>query len=281
MTTNSSIFEKIRNIPPLSEKNLFYYLYRGYIAALTTSQLSELILADFNHTKLEHALLLYRLEEDVSSVCTKDHEILFERLLQRIKSIEPYLQKMRCAKFIEVLLPFVSNELQNSALDYFLKSDYRNDRRRAYKFFNNHELSGFENQLLKNWQELRDPEILPLFLQFPSSRIVSVFDSIFEFYGEGSAWLDFADLVLRNRLIAQTTDITMEYVDRLKESDPISYLFAMKEANRSVDSDFAIKIFGKEKKGFLLAWFGKMRLLDVLTKIHSELLQSNPHGNLQ
>ena len=104
------IIQHLRNIPPLEERGLYYQLYRGYVAALSTRELCTFIESHFTFTKLERKLLLDRLAKDVSHKCTKEHENLFTKLLDVADQQESYLQKMYYAKFIEALLPHVSKE---------------------------------------------------------------------------------------------------------------------------------------------------------------------------
>ena len=114
----------------MEERGLYYQLYRGYVAALSTRELCTFIESHFTFTKLERKLLLDRLAKDVSHKCTKEHENLFTKLLDVADQQESYLQKMYYAKFIEALLPHVSKELQGMAVDFFLKSEYVYNRRR-------------------------------------------------------------------------------------------------------------------------------------------------------
>ena len=44
----------------------------------------------------------------------------------------------------------------------------------------------------------------------------------------------------------------------------------MKENGQPVDNDFALEVFYKERKGFLLAWFGEMHMDDVLAEIQKD-----------
>ena len=264
------IIQHLRNIPPLEERGLYYQLYRGYVAALSTRELCTFIESHFTFTKLERKLLLDRLAKDVSHKCTKEHENLFTKLLDVADQQESYLQKMYYAKFIEALLPHVSKELQGMAVDFFLKSEYVYNRRRAYTFLETNDLNEFHKQLVKNWRELQDHEILPVFLKtFSSSRLTEIFDSIWEYYGE-SEWLDYREMIVRNRLVAKTAQCTMVYMDCLRQSDPVSFIFAMKENGQPVDNDFALEVFYKERKGFLLAWFGEMHMDDVLAEIQKD-----------
>lgn len=259
----------LKRIPPLTERDMHYQLYRGFIAALSTKELCEFIDLKFRHTKLERKLILDKLSKDIARKCTEDHETLFLNLVEVADQQETFHQKMYCASFIEVFLPYVPKQDRKTAIKFLLDSKYVYNRRRAYFFLESHGCVGFRTQLVNNWKTYQEMEILPIFLKwFSPFALTGIFENIWSFYQDWD-WLDYHGLLLRNRLVAKTAAITSEYMDKLRELDPVSFIFAMKELGKPVEDKFALDVFEKDRRGFLLAWFGEMRLEKVLSEIQN------------
>jgi hypothetical protein len=198
---------------------------------------------------------------------------LSNHIIEIIDEIDEYPKRESVSKF---LFDLASKLELDDAIIIFRKlilSKFRNDRKRAINMLAKYELYSEIYYIEKSWLKYEDERLIKFILYNSSEKFIlkyqKLIEEIFEEYDEEDLMAFFNIKILRNKYLSRTMKVNEEKIIELKDTDPISYLYIMKEANKKVEMEYAIKNFGNPSayRHFLPVWFAKMNMWDTLVKL--------------
>ncbi|GAH04185.1 unnamed protein product, partial [marine sediment metagenome] len=183
--------------------------------------------------------------------------------------LNSYFKKESASLILNALCPYISESNRNKLLCYFLKSNYRNNRKRAYIYILDNWSPKYQKIIERTWETYGDDEIINLLVaKMPKSFLLKNFKEISSNFEEKDLEYDFRLKILRNRFYARIFDRIPSELKKLKDEDPISFIFIMKERGNKIEPSWAIEIYKKfPRSRFLSRWYAEMGLWkDILKK---------------
>jgi len=269
---NMNKVETIKKYGKIIEKDTNYFIFSGLLNCLNPQETVEAFNFNFDFGISKRGLFIYKITSDIKKGIKKLHIDFFKKLLNTIYSLDTYHKKQACSQFLFELFNYMPFPQQDQLIKYLLLSQYKNDRKRAYDLLSIHWSSEYKKILEKVFLEFSDFQAVDLLIEKMSSKyLFKNIDQIYPFFlGE---YLDFEELKLRNKLLIKVSKfVKYTLIRKLKEKDPISYIFIAKESNLKVDEKFAFELFCKHShKNNLISWYGQIGLWDTILKIKNFL----------
>ncbi|HHT9105992.1 MAG TPA: hypothetical protein ACFYD7_08990 [Candidatus Wujingus californicus] len=264
----------IKNFGEITKRDENYYIFAGLINCLTPKEFFSVCDFSFKYGKLGKEIFINKNIADFNNEKTKRYEQFFRQMFNTLPSISNYHSNQACSYFLSSVYDTLSIPLQNEFLSYSLFSKYKNDRRRAYNIISSPWKSEYKEILEKNFFKFFDLEAAEIIIDnFPASFLNKNYTTLIKFFPEEYLKYDFSILKLRNKMLIKIFKyIENSIILKLKESDPVSYIYILKECDKKIDSDFAYKVFVQTKRKSLLLWYGQMGLWNVLIKIKEKFL---------
>lgn len=285
----------ILKVPDFVDKNDNYYIFKGLSLNLSAKEVCDIFDFKFKFGKLKEELILNKILLDLNiyinasnringpilrSVNLKNQKIyisLFKKLLKKIQKTTDYRKNQKIAKFLYRICPAMPNLWQKKLIEYFLSSGFRGNQNRALEFLGLNWDDDFSKKVIDAWDNGGYFSALRLIIKKIDKEYFNedLFKSIECYFEEVGASEDdlfensYEDRNLRNKFYSRFTDRYSEVISDLKTKDPISYIFVQKDARRSIDSDFAIKVYNENKRArmYLPRVYAEMGLSDVINDL--------------
>lgn len=269
-----SIINFIHNFPEIKEKNGKYYLYLGIVSGLSAKEISTVINDWLEQDIFKRKILLNKVMTSSAQWSVEENNKIFNKIYDLKDRLSSYFKKESASMILMALFPNISKNYQNKLAKDFSQSKYKNNRKRIYNYFNKNWSPGCQKIIEKAWQDFKDEEAIGLIVS-RMSRDFSLknFDIISNYFNEEDLSFDFYRRVLRNRLYARIYNDIPSTIRRLKDSDPISFIYIKKERREKIDTLRAIEIYKKNfQSRFLARWYSEMGLWEDILKNNLDLL---------
>lgn len=260
----------IKKIGPLGNKDDKYYLFKSLLSNLTSYQTIRLLDLDFTQDRFKTKLILEKIHSDLETKVLKEHKDLFKTLLKKILELSDYYKNQRCAQFLFEISLYLNVPQRNALVDYFLSSKYQNNHKRACDLLLSRWDNNFSKLLVNSWKRFQNDYAIEVIVKkLPDTYLDTILDSLLPYFSEEEINYDFELKLLRNSLYARKAKKFKNEIEKLKKTDPISYIHIKKEAGHKIEKEFAIKIYkgNTRARRYLPRWFIEMGLLDVVNKI--------------
>jgi|688.fasta_scaffold370256_2 hypothetical protein len=211
---------------------------------------------------LQHALLLHIKRDIDTHGYQKHHENLILSLISQFKEL-PYNRKKSCGYWFSVLYPYLPFNTQENIIKILATSQYKDIRRRAYKFLNENWDDHYEYLITEIWNKYKDSQCAEIIVENFSISF------ILEYFSELENVLTKAK---RNiKLFLKVGKESPELLNNIKKYDEITYVYVLVKLGEKLSENLAIDIFKRQKKddriGLLLWCYGQMKLWTVLKNI--------------
>ncbi len=274
----------IKKFPEINEKNSGYYLYIGLISGLPPKQLQLIITDNLEEEILKRKIILNNILFSAKKWTRNENNALFDQVFKLKDTLSTYYKKENASLVLMTLFPFVSKNRQISLINNFSQSNYRNNRKRIYSYFYHNWSPLCEKIVEMSWLKYQDPELVGLIIgKMPAEFLKSNFKNLRDYFDDESLEYDFFRKRIRNNLYIRAHDKASRIIEKLKDTDPISYIFIKKELKEKLDILWAIKIYKKfAYSRYLARWYSEMGLWDSIFKTEptfiSEIIATKP-GN--
>lgn len=259
----------IRRFPEIKEKDSGYYLFLGIISGFNSQETLNVLGTCLNQDIFKRKILLNKITISAPRWTKNNNDVLFEKAYSLLGSLNFYFKKESASMILIGLCPHISKLNQNKLLHYFLQSEYKNNRKRAYTYLLDNWSSRYQEIVEKTWRAYNDDEIINLIVaKMPGGFLLKNFKELSSHFKEEDLEYDFRLKILRNRFYARIFDSIPSELKKLKNKDPISFIFVIKERGKKIDPPWAIEIYKKfPRSRFLSRWYAEMGLWkDILKK---------------
>ncbi len=269
-----SIIKFIRKFPEINKKDDKYYLYFGIVSSFDVDQIFSIVEDCLEQDIFKRKILLNRITNMVHKWSTKDNNNIFNKVFGLKDSLSSYFKKESASKILIALFPYISRNNQNRLIKDFLYSKYKNNRKRIYNYFYKNWSSKFEKIIKKVWSIFRDEESIGLIVEkMPNVFLLKYFDEISNYFNEEELEYDFSRKILRNKFYARLYDKIPLEIQKLRNTDPISFIFIKKYRKEKIDISWAIKIYKQfSQSRFLARWYSEMGLWEDILKKNPKFL---------
>lgn len=271
-----NVIDFILKFPEIKEKDEKYYLFLGIISGLHSKEFLNILDTCLVQDIFKRKILINKVSISAPIWKVSDNDALFEKVYSIIDSLDSYFKKESASLILAAHLPYISKSNQDKLLNYFLQSKYTNNRKRAYEYLLNNWSSEYLKAVEKAWQDYEDYDIINLLInKIPEKFLVDNIEKISGHFNEEDIEYDLRLKVLRNRFYARIMDKIPSKIQKLKNDDPISFIFIMKECGKRIEPAWAIKIYKKfPKSRFLSRWYAEMGLW-------GDILETDPSFSVQ
>lgn len=287
--------ELIFKVPITISKDDNYYIFKGLLLNLDAKEVCSIFDFKFKFGGLKEDLILNKILLDLNiyadasnrihgpilrSVNLKNQKIyilLFKKLLNKIKKTTDYRKNQKMAKFLYRICPAMPSVWQKKLVEYFLSSSFRSNQNRSLEFLGLNWDGYFTKNVIAAWENGGYFKALELIIKKVDKDYFSdgLLKSIDDYFKEIGASEDdffensYEDRNLRNKFYSRFTDRYYKEILDLKINDPISYIFIQKDANGSIDKNFAIKIYNEHSRArmYLPRVYAEMGLGDVIDNL--------------
>jgi len=226
----------LHNFPEIKEKDDKYYLFLGIVSGLNGSGIIEIVGSCLDQDIFKRKILLNKITISADSWSKSINDALFNKIFSALKTLNSYFKKESASIVLAGLCQHISIANQKKLLLFFLKSNYKNNRKRAYAYLLDNWSQQYNKDIEEAWRIYEDEEIIRLLVNKMSREfLLGHFKEISSNFGEEDLDYDFHLKVLRNRFYSRIIDDIPAELERLKDKDPISFIFVMKESGRKVD----------------------------------------------
>lgn len=268
-----------KNYGNFNRKDEDYYIFSGLLNCLEPKELIKSFDCRFILTKLKRKVIIYKIVSDINNGHLQKYLQFFRNLLKNISSLDSYHKQQACSQFLTDLYEYLPSDLKNKLIDYLLFSNYKNDRKRGYYLLSNYWRDSFKKILEKAFLEYLDFDAVRIIIdKMKPAYLYKNHSTLNEFFPDEELEIDFELLKLRNKFLIKIFDFAKSSIIlHLKDKDPISYIFIMKEKKKKIDEDFAYNTFLNTRRNSLITWYGQMGLWNVILKIKKAISSnSNP-----
>lgn len=256
-----SIIDFIRKYPEIKERNNKYYLYQGIVYGLSAKEIIEIINYCLDQEIFKRKILLNKIMTSAPKWSKEDNEKIFLKVYSLSDSLSSYFKKESAAMIMMVLFPHLSRNNQNKLAMNFLKSRYSNNRKRIYKYFYYNWSPNCKKIVAKAWNDFRDEGAIGLIIsKMPREFLLENFETLSKYFEENLDY-DFYLRLLRNKLYARLYGDIQTEIEKIKKSDPISFIAIKKERGEKLDVSWAIEVYRMNSQSrFLARWYSDMGL---------------------
>ena len=267
----------ICNFPEIQEKNDNYYLFLGIISKLNSSEILEILDSCLSQDIFKRKILINKIAKTAQTWKKIDNDTIFKKTYHMFNSLDSYFKKESASIVLNTLCPYVSISNQNKLLYYFLQSNYKNNRKRAYIYLQTNWSPEYQMVVEKTWQDYNREGIISLLVaKMPKEFLLKNFEDISSHLKEEDIDYDFYLKIIRNKFYARVVDDISSELKKLKNKDPISFIFIMRECGKKIDPSWAMDIYkgNPQSRKYLPRWYADMDLWkDILKKNQSILPQ--------
>ncbi len=261
--------EYLKNFGTLEKKDKRYYLFRAFLLCLNVQETRDLIQIDFSQDILTRFLITKKIIDDLKVGQNKNLTKLVEEILERIATLTSYHKKQAASKFLTEIFDFLEPEYQDTVMAYLFNSPYINDRKRSYGLLMKKFDESYTEKLLEHLNQYDGDYPLAVIVSCCQPKVLNEnFDLINKYFEDDLIQYDWQLLKIRTKFYARLLNLRPKFINQLKQKDPISYMYVMKETGKKIDSDMAWKAFmANPNRSSLFRLFSDLKLWDVLIKI--------------
>jgi len=264
----------ILDFPELKRKDELYYLYLGVIYGLSSDEIYDIVINCLEQDVLKRKILLNKIMNSVSKWSKDSSDNIFNKVYISKDSLSSYFKKESASMILMSLFPYISRKNQKKLSNNLLQSKYKNNRKRIYKYLYENWSPGCEKIIEKAWSDFQDEELIRLLISKMSEEfLLKNFSEISDYFNEDELTYDFFLKILRNNFYIRLHNHIKKYIEQLKDSDPISFIFIKKELGEKLEIPWAIKIYENNSRSrFLARWYSEMGLWEEILTIEPNLL---------
>jgi len=269
----TKLLNYLNNLPIIeNKKDDKYYLFLGMVLQLDEGELEEVVWNTFSTGDIfKRKSIIQAMDIRVSILNEKSVDKIIKFILRRIDTLDSYFRKESASQAIVTLIPYASSGLQKEVVSYWLTSVYINNRKRAYSFLTQYWSSKYQTMVVDVWHKFDDEAVLNILVEKSTedflmnncvklSQVLAVDEDDFLY--------DWRKKILRNKFYVRIAKKIPEDIKLLKKTDPISYIFVMKEMGENLDPQWALTVY-KDSKGsrarrYLPRWYAEMKLWDKI-----------------
>jgi len=220
------------------------YLFRGFLYALTPSEICKLVPSSFYFKADKRRILNRKIELDFEEKGPQQYISLFSNLIDCFDNLKTYNLKRACSTLLNVVSPYLTKSLQMKLIRVFILSEHKTIRDRAYEILSENWHPGFKKVLVKVLKKYKDFEAGVLVAEkFGSKELKPLIKIIMAILGQEDSEYFFELKVIRNKFYAKVSEYIPDIINKLKLSDPISYLYIQVQANKDFDKELAMKLY--------------------------------------
>lgn len=261
------VVDFIIKFPEIAQKNSRYYLYLGMISGLNAKETQNIVNHCLNQGILKRKVILNKIMFSAANWTTEENNQIFKEVYNSINTLTSYFKKESASMVLMTLFSHVSHDNQNKLVKDFSQSRYKNNRKRIYRYFYKNWAPNCKIIIEKAWLTFKDEESIGLIIaKMPKEFLIKNLDELLASFNKDNLSYDFFLKLLRNKLYSRLYDKIPSKIQELKESDPISYIFIMKDCKEKLNIKWAIEIYKKHSQSrFLGRWYSEMNLwADIL-----------------
>jgi len=155
-----------------SKRGRNYYFFRGFLWCLSPEETCKVLDLRFEQDKFKMDFIIEKILRDMKIQLLREHIELSNKLLKTMDGLNPYYRKERCARYLTSMFTLLPTDYQRKLINHFLKSKYRNNRKRAYGLLLKTWKKGHDKILINSWRKLEDVEALRKFIEkFPERML--------------------------------------------------------------------------------------------------------------
>jgi len=271
-----NIIDFILKFPEIKEKDEKYYFFLGIVSGLNSKEFLAILDTCLIQDIFKRKILINKASASAPIWKISDNDDLFKKVYSVIDSLDSYFKKESASMILVAVLSYISKSNQYKLLNYFLQSKYTNNRKRAYEYLLNKWSPEYLKVVEKAWQDYEDYSIINLLInKTPKEFLVDNREKISSYFNEDNLEYDFRLKILRNMFYARIFDEIPSVIRKLKNDDPISFIFIMKECNKKIEPTWAIEIYKKfPRSRFLSRWYAEMGLWKEILKIEQNFFNN-------
>lgn len=234
----------------------------AFVSTLTDDEAISLIETSIDEPFKLRRSIVRRVKNDIEENFQDKHLIIVKRLFQLLDQSKGNSRE-KIAYCIKELLTAFPYEAPINYLKILLDSKYVTIRRRAYNIIKNKWFDEYIELIKGVFYKNCDIEAARIFInKLPLSYLESSFDFL-----DKVTQYDFIRRKLYLRLIEQSPSI----IERLKDEDPVTYVYMRCKAEKPLTHDEALELFFKaqptDKSGIMIWAIGKMGLSQTLEEL--------------
>lgn len=249
----------IFNSTIIYEKQTFI---NAFISTLSEDEVISLVEPSLDGPFELRRPIVRRIRDDIQDNFQKKHNLLIVRLFDLLCQSKGNARE-KIAYCIKELLTALPDKESVYFIKRLLESKYVSVRRRAYAFLKNHWIEECIDLIKDAFYKYQDIEAARVFINnLPVSYLESSFDSL-----DNATRNDF----IRRKLYLRLLDQSPSVIERLKDEDPVTYVYMRFKANNPLTHQEAMKLFYKahptDKSGIMIWAIGKMGLRKTLDEL--------------
>lgn len=247
------------------------YLFRGFIYALSQTEVCKLIPASFDYKADKRKAINNRVAADLKGQA-KSYIPAIKYLIENFEDLGTYRLKNAYSSFLCEAHPFLEKSLKKQVVELFIESEYKSIRNKAYKILMKDWSQELKRKLIISLKRHKDVEAALLVANhFRSVDLKSFINIIDDLLSEAGPDFDFETKVARNKFYAKVYKWIPEKISKIKFDDPVSYLYIQSYAKQQIDKDLALQLYKSNPLGYrfipkLLGQAGLWKELLGLTK---------------
>lgn len=220
------------------------YIFRGFLYALTPSEICKLVPPSFDFKADKRRILNRKIELDLQEKLPQQYISLFSDLIDEFDHLKTYSLKGACSTLLNVMCPYMVKSLQKKLIGIFILSEYKAIRDRAYKILSESWYPEFKEVLIKVLKIYKDFAAGVLVAEkLDSKELKPLLKIIIGILDQEDPDYFFELKVIRNKLYAKVSEYIPDTINKLKLSDPISYLYVQVQTNKNFDKELAMKLY--------------------------------------
>lgn len=272
-----TVINFIRDFSEIKEKDDKYYLFLGIISGLDSQEILAILDTCLTKDIFKRKILINKTLTSAQTWVTDENDAIFEKVYSLSRSLDSYFKKESASLILVGLWKSISKSNQNKLLRYFLHSNYKNNRKRAYLYLQANWSFEYQKDIEKIWKLYEDEEIIELLVSnMPENFLLRNKENILNYFEEEYLEYNLSLKVLRNKFYARIYKSIPSELKILKIKDPISYIFIMKESDNKIDPLWAIEIYKNipTSRKYLPRWFAEMNLWEDILKNNQNILEN-------
>jgi len=239
-----------------------------YLLKLCTDEDLEILVSDAKYlVKFYYDFIYTEYSSRLSKRSEKDQyekaNIVIENMLKETE----HTFKLRRAILIKYFHT-AGIRIPDEVIFTLLSSEYNTIRRIGYSCIITEAFPIFQKKIIENYYSY-DDIVINFFLNVPvTTEITQILNRNLDRY-TGKSKLTINERISRNKILIILYEEKQSIISRLKNEDPLSYIFIMKSMKKNIETDFLLSVYYSflYKKYYLLKWFIELGNSDAVHKI--------------
>lgn len=262
----------LKSMLGISRKGAKYSLYRAIVNSLNEKELIGFFCKNYDQlSTTELSLFVDRLV--TNHLTPTSSQKLFSRISKAFAKTEnDYRRNSTYGKFLTSTARSFPVNAQRQIVELLLKSRFRLNNRRAFNLIKYCMCwdDSLTSLVEKSWARLGQFEALEVIVRkFKTIHLERLSQEITPYFDEYEIEYDFELKKLRNYFYSRMPKKFSTEIEKLKSSDPVSYIFICKESKTKIPTDYVVQVYKGDSRAqrYLPKWLIEMDQLDTIEEL--------------